>query len=292
MSDQTSTAGLSTALVAGGAGALGEAIAAELARRGFHVALADTDAERGERVMQRLRDAGAQADFYKLDVTEPASWIQLRDELQQDWPQLDMFVAAAGILEVNDFEKTTLERHTEVIAVNLLGTMNGCHTLIPWLKSHPSGSHIVLVASCVAFLTAPWSASYNASKAGVLALAESLTAEFAPFSIQVTTACPAFFTSDLFASARIADPALARLISKLVRNSPLTAPGLARRICDAAQRGHPYVVVPWRTYGLWWLKRLLPSICVRKIGRDGHRFRARSEAALARQQDETNPQNR
>jgi NAD(P)-dependent dehydrogenase (short-subunit alcohol dehydrogenase family) len=271
-----------TAIVSGGAGALGSEIALELSRRGYRVALADKDISRGEDIAQRIRNDGRHATFHALDVTEPSSWIALRDTLQREWSQLDMFVSAAGILTVGDFERTPLARHAEVVSVNLLGTIHGCHTLTPWLKAHRSGSHMVLVASCAGFLTMPWSSSYNASKAGVLALGETLAAEFFSLPVRVTTACPAFFPSGLFEKAQIDDPALARLASKLVRNSKLTPQGVALRICEAALKGEPYVVMPRRTYWLWRFKRLLPALCTRRIGRDAHRHRANADAAIAR----------
>ena len=77
-----------------------------------------------------------------------------------------------------------------VVDVNLLGVARGCHTFTPLLKEQRSG-HIVNVASLAGLVHGPGMASYNATKAGVVAISETLSFELGPWGIDVSVICPA-----------------------------------------------------------------------------------------------------
>ncbi len=201
-------------------------------------------------------------------------------ELQSSWPRLDVLINAAGITVIGDFCQTDMEQQRRIIDVNLLGTMMGCHAMCPWLVAHPQRSHLVNIASCAAFLNFPWAAAYNASKAGVLALSETLAAEFATSPMHVCAVCPGFFDSQLFSYANQCDESLVEVVRKLVNRSCLTADRVALSVWQAMQRNKPYVVVPWRVAWSCQMKRLFPARTMRQVAVAGQKLRSRCAAKV------------
>ena len=273
--NSVSVTSVKTALITGAAGALGSALARQFASQGFAVAIADRDEAGGRKVAEELSHVGGGSQFTQLDVTSRVDWERTLAQLQQHWDRLDVLVNCAGTLAVGDFGTVAAEDYCRIINVNLMGTIHGCHVFCPWLKASPGTTHIVNVASCAAFLTLPFSAEYNSSKAGVLALSETLAAELAPYSVQVTTACPAFFRSKLLTELEIRDPLLDKLIGKLTARSRISPESVAQQVWDAMQRRRPYVVTPLMTRLFWWQKRLLPGWATRGLSRRAWELRDR-----------------
>ena len=275
------TSATRTAVVTGGAGTLGAAIARLLVQHAYQVAIVDSQADQAKRVVEQLRASGGDADFFELDVRDALAWQALREELQARWPLLDVLVNAAGITVIGDFCQTEMSQQRQVIDVNLLGTMTGCHAMCPWLMTHPRRSHLINIASCMAFLNFPWAAAYNASKAGVLALSETLAAEFTNSPLHVCAVCPGFFESQLFAYADQHDLSLMEVVGKLVSRSELTADHVARRVWHAMQRNKPYVIVPRRVAWMCQMKRLFPARTMSRVAAVGQKLRAKGAAKAA-----------
>jgi short-subunit dehydrogenase len=116
--------------------------------------------------------------------------------------------------------------------------------------------------------------AYNASKAAVISLSETLGQEHAADGIQVTAAMPGFFRTRLLEHARAADTALAGA-RKIMQASNLEAPPVALEILVRAAAGRTYVVLPAEYRKLWRFKRIAPA----RFQRFMVRFREKREAA-------------
>lgn len=184
------------ALVTGGAGGLGQAIAAALAAQGAAVAVADLPARRDdvEAIAQRL----PRAVGVSVDVTDAANIRGAVQAAVQAFGSLDVMVCNAGL----NVRKPTLEV-TEadwdaVLDVNLRGVFFSAQAAAAQMVEQGHGGKIVSIASIMGLVgSVSSSAAYCASKAGVVNLTRVLAIEWARHDIQVNSVAPTFVRTPL-----------------------------------------------------------------------------------------------
>jgi short-subunit dehydrogenase len=191
----------------------------------------------------------------------------LRERLQSDWAHLDLLVNNAGVAGAGEVGKFSLDDWRWIIDVNLYNGIYGCHTFVEWLKQNPRGAHIINTASMAAIASAPGMAGYNVSKAGMLALSETLYAELLPHNVGVTVLCPAFFATNLLKQGRWAQDNLKLVAERAFQVSKLTAEHVADQAVRAMHRKQLYVVTPFSSRMHWWIKRLMPQRFFNKVGK-------------------------
>lgn len=269
------------ALVTGAAGSLGAAVCQDLLRRQFHVLAVDHRAEAGRRLVEELRAWPSALEFCELDVRSPEAWGGLVEKLRRDGKGLALLANAAGTLAVGELEDCAAETIKDVLDVNLLGTMLACRACMQLLKATaPPGGRILNIGSSNAFLPIPWSAAYNASKAGICGFSESLAAELWESQVRVTVVCPGFFKSGLFDTVPPEPAALKRILEKLIARSTITAGDVASIAIDQCLRGRRWVVMP-RTVTWWWRwSRWFPDRVFQSVARQAWQARRREEARL------------
>jgi short-subunit dehydrogenase len=119
--------------------------------------------------------------------------------------------------------------------------------------------------------------SYNVSKAGVVALSDTLRSELAPFGVRTTLVCPGFVRTNLASSARSSDPALADLTTTLVTRSKLSPEDVAVKVVTAVDHGR-YLVLTEPVGRLAWLaKRYAPALVHGRTVAAAHRLHRRIE---------------
>ena len=268
-----------TVAIVGGASGLGKAISLIYALRGWEIAILDSDPNASKSTVSQITEMGVSAKYYPINAADAAAWPATRESLQSRWEHLDLLINCAASLCVGETGKLPLESHQATIDVTLSGTVFACETLAPWMRQNPRSAHIVNVASCASFLGMPWSASYNAAKAGVVAYSETLFTEFADGGVGITVACPGFFASHLFANADYSDDELEQTVGYVVGKSTVDATAMAESICRAVDRRQLYVYAPARVWRLWWMKRLVPHRLLRSISQKSRRLRRRFAAS-------------
>lgn len=256
-----------TALVTGTASGLGRAIAVALARAGYRIVLTDVNDAGNQETLTLVQAAGGEGHVEHLDVSDPEAWQQLRDKLQAVWPQLDLLVNNAGVGMGGDVGQLPIGDWRFIINVNLYGPIFGCHTMVDWLKRNPRGAHIVNVASLAVVVSAPGMAAYNATKAGVLALSETLYGELKPHNIGVTAVCPDFFDTNISRNARFQTVQQKKLAERLTSGGRMTADDVARKILRAIERKQLYLFVPWMAGLIWRFKRFSPVWALNTVSR-------------------------
>jgi short-subunit dehydrogenase len=145
----------------------------------------------------------------------------------------------------------------------LFGVVWGCQAAVPHLRA--AGSGLVLnVASSAGFAAAPQMSAYNATKAAVISLTETLAAELAGTGIQASVAMPGFFSTHLLSTMRA--PAEQRAMAqRIMQSSGEDATTAARAILAAAASGRLHIVWPGKYRLAWRMKRLFPAWFVRRI---------------------------
>lgn len=217
-------------LVTGAASGLGRAIATRYRRAGWRVLVSDVDGEAASATAKEL-----EADAIKLDVTADDDWATARDWCEREWGGLDVLVNNAGVAAGGRFEKIGMADWDWIWEINVKGVVRGCRTFTPDFKARGSG-HLVNVASLAAIMNLPAMSSYNVTKAAVLSLSETLRLELEPYGVHTTAVCPGFVRTNLETRLRSPDPAIAKLMHKLMVSSKVTADDVAEQVFDAVAR--------------------------------------------------------
>ena len=251
------------AFVTGAASGLGRAIAMELAGAGWRLGILDVSAERLGEAERTLRDTGATTHAYAGDVAQEDFVARSVADFAQRAGGLDLMVNNAGVAAAGSVEATPAPDWRWITDINLLGVVWGCQAAVPLMRE--AGAGLVLnVASAAGFAGSPQMSAYNATKAAVISLSETLAAELGGSGVQASVAMPGFFSTRLVDGMR-APPQESAMAQRLMANSGHDASDAARAILAAAARGDLHIVWP-REYRLAWrLKRLFPGWFVRRV---------------------------
>src|SRR6266849_7840478 len=138
------------AFLSGAARGIGGATARLMAAAGAKVAIGDVLDERGRQTAKEIEQAGGQALYVSLDVTQEASWAAAIDATVKKFGKLDVLVNNAGIFNGKGVEEASLDEWHKLVAVNLTGVVLGTRAALPHLrergKTSPHGSAIVNLA--------------------------------------------------------------------------------------------------------------------------------------------------
>jgi 2-deoxy-D-gluconate 3-dehydrogenase len=189
------------AIVTGGNGGLGYAMASGLAEAGAQLALFGRDAAKGADAVARLRAAGHQAAFSAVDVTNEAAVRAGIAGVVAQTGRLDILVNNAGQALRQRPEDYTLADWHRVIDTNLTSAFLMCNAAYPHMKASGGGS-IINIASILAQLAAPFSAVYSASKAGLLQFSRGLATAWAAEGIRCNAILPGWIETELTEAAR------------------------------------------------------------------------------------------
>lgn len=243
--------------ITGGASGLGRALALRYAQEGARVCIGDINPDIGQTTEQEICEAGGEGLFLPCDVRRIADLEKVRSELEQRWGGVDVVVNNAGVATAGSIEDSTLADWEWILDINVLGVVRGCKVFTPLFKQQGQGV-FVNVASMAGLMLAPMMDSYNVSKAGVIALSETLSMELRDDGIQVCCVCPSFFQTNLTEGMRSDLPGIQQNIAKLMKRSELSAEDIAEQIVKAVNDGEFWVLPHQRERRLWKLKRHAP----------------------------------
>lgn len=165
------------AIITGGGGGIGVAIADTLSERGWRVANLDLSPEgRGDiRLAVDVRDEGAVSDAV--------------EHVENELGPIDGVVAAAGVVSEAPFSELEAKEWRRVLDVSLSGTYHLFRAVIPRMAERGEGSAVAL-SSGYARSGYRFGGHYAAAKAGVEALVKSLALEFGPDGVRVNAVAP------------------------------------------------------------------------------------------------------
>ncbi len=180
------------AFITGAASGIGAGTARRFAEEGAQVALADVQAEAGERLRSELVGLGHQAIYVDCDVSSPAAVQQAIDTTVAHWGRLDIVFANAGINGVwTPIEELQPDEWDRTLDINLKGTYLTVHYAVPYLKQAGGGSIIITssVNGTRTFST-PGASAYSTSKAGQVAFMKMIALELGRHHIRCNAICP------------------------------------------------------------------------------------------------------
>jgi len=233
------------ALVTGGARGIGRAIALRLAEEGADVAINyQYTKEHAEKVSKLIDQIGTRDELDRLslmidqmDSKEQAKEVsklidsmgkhsvicqanvndyeqvnRMRDQVVDQFGKIDILVNNAGIVRDKSFVKMTPQMWTEVLSVNLDGTFYCTKAVIEGMLERKYG-RIVNISSVIGRMGNRGQANYAASKAGMIALTQTLAKEFANKGITVNAVAPGFIETDMLRSVQkeVMDKILAQI---------------------------------------------------------------------------------
>ncbi len=243
------------AVITGAGSGFGRAIALILAERGARLLLADKHEGPARETADLARQRGArEARAVRCDVTRIEDVERLAKSRNG---AVDLVVNNAGVGSGGAVGTAPIDDWRWTLDVNLFGVIHGCHVFVPLLREQGHG-HVLNVASAAGLVSMPEMGAYNVSKAGVVALSETLAAELEGSGVGVTVLCPTFFQSNIIANGRFQDGAQRRRGLKLVANGK-TAESVARASLAAIDARRLYCVPMVDGRLLWTLKRLAPE---------------------------------
>jgi len=176
-------------LVTGAAGGIGSAIAHRLAAEGAVVQVADLDEGQVARTVEEIVLAGGRAEPRAFDLADAEASSTAVQEMIDDHGRVDVLVNNAGINRRGALLELGPEDWTATFAVNVEAVVQLCRAVLPTMITAGQGA-IVNTASQWGLSPAPGHVAYNASKAAVVSLTQSMARDYAPAGIRVNAVCP------------------------------------------------------------------------------------------------------
>lgn len=175
-------------IVTGAAAGIGKATAERIASEGGHVFCLDVIEAGLSQTVEGIIKAGGKADWALCDVGNLESIQGAVKTAISIMGAIDVLVNVAGVIKMQNFERSTDDNWHRIIGINLTGTYWMCRETIPYLLA--TKGNIVNVSSTSAIRGLPWGAAYAASKGGVSAMTKSIAVEFAKQGLRANTVCP------------------------------------------------------------------------------------------------------
>jgi NAD(P)-dependent dehydrogenase (short-subunit alcohol dehydrogenase family) len=200
------------ALITGGGGEIGGAIARLFGREGAEIAIADLEPDKAQSVARSIVDAGGRARGFGADVADEASAKDAVARTIEAFGKLTTLVnVAATATPDGTVETLSLEQWNKAIAVNLTGAFLMCKFAVPELRRSGGGS-IINIASQLGHLGVPARAPYCTTKAALIHFTRILAMDHAADNIRANTISPGFILTER-SSARAGGKERARVVN-------------------------------------------------------------------------------
>jgi NAD(P)-dependent dehydrogenase (short-subunit alcohol dehydrogenase family) len=240
------------AVITGGAGGLGMALARACAGHGMKLVLADVDPAA---LAAAARTLGSEVAVVTAvtDVMRRESVEALAALAYERFGAVHLLFNNAGVGLSKSVAETSANDWSWVLGVNLWGVIHGIAAFLPRMQAQAEESRIVNTGSAAGFLSDPGMAAYGVSKHGVVVISETLQKELAASGsrVGVTVLCPAFFPTGITSSERVrpadlasprsdVDRGVREQLDAAVRKGRLSADDVARMALEAVRAGELY----------------------------------------------------
>ncbi|WP_426811427.1 SDR family NAD(P)-dependent oxidoreductase [Pseudomonas sp. WOUb67] len=177
------------AIVTGGAGGIGAAIASRLASEGATVVVSDVNLKAAQAVVQAIEAEGGKALAMVADIASGEACRGLVQAVASEFGRIDVLVNNAGINRRGNLLALSEDDWHSSFAVNLDAMFHLCRAVLPGMIEGGGGA-IVNTASQWGLYPAPGHIAYNVTKAAVASFTQNLARDYAPQKIRVNAVCP------------------------------------------------------------------------------------------------------
>ena len=217
------------AVITGGNSGIGLATAKEFVEQGAHVVISGRDRKTLD---EAVREIGNGVLAVRADVSKLADIDELVSAVATNFGRIDVLFVNAGVGKFAPLEQMTEELYDSIIDINLKGAFFTVQKALPLLAD---GASIVLNTSIAAHIGRPIGTSvYSASKAALLSLARTLSAELVGRNIRVNAISPGPVTTPIFGRTGLPPEALEQLRGQIEAGIPMKRFGRPEEIAKAA----------------------------------------------------------
>ncbi|CAG0977151.1 MAG: 2,5-dichloro-2,5-cyclohexadiene-1,4-diol dehydrogenase [Candidatus Methanoperedens nitroreducens] len=178
-------------IITGGGSGIGRETGILFAKEGAKVVIADVNEKAGAETVELIKNAGGEAFFARLDVSNREQAKQVVKETIAKYGRLDVLINNAGIIQDALVVKMTEEQWDKVIDINLKGPFNCIQAVVGQMISQGSGV-ILNISSIVALYGNVGQTNYAATKAGLVGMTKTLAKELGKKGIRVNAVAPGF----------------------------------------------------------------------------------------------------
>ncbi|MBW0107064.1 SDR family NAD(P)-dependent oxidoreductase, partial [Pseudonocardia sp. KRD291] len=164
-------------------------IATTLGAHGFHVAVADLNAEAAQETVSAITDAGGTAMAVQTDVTDTGSVAAAVKTVTDELGPIEIAVNNAGWDDFMKFVDTSEDFWDRILDINFKGMLRVCHSVVPGMIERGFG-RIVNVGSDAGRVGSSLEAVYSGAKGGTIAFTKTLAREVATKGVTANTVCP------------------------------------------------------------------------------------------------------
>ena len=196
-----------TAVVTGGNGGIGLAMATGMAEAGASIVVAGRNGEKNANAVAALVEIGATAASFEIDVTDEGACAAMMAFAKERFDRIDILVNNAGTNIRKAPETLSVAEWSTVLNTNLTSAFVCSQAVYPYL-CEAGGGKIINIGSMYSLFGAPMVVAYSASKGGIVQMTKSLAAAWAKDNIQVNAVLPGWIDTDLTRQARVDLPEL------------------------------------------------------------------------------------
>ncbi|MDD9939944.1 MAG: SDR family NAD(P)-dependent oxidoreductase [Myxococcales bacterium] len=250
------------AVITGGAGGIGRALAMECAAAGMDVALADVDEPGMAETASEVAKLGRRALCIPTDVRKAGAVQALLDRTLAELNGCHLMVNNAGVFSAVPLVETTAAQYQRSIDINIGGVVHGSRIFGAHFAQQGQG-HLVNTASAAGLFPVPGMSAYSLTKYAVVGYTLQLRWELASRGVGVTVLCPGTVKTDIVLREGVGfKPEEAR---KLIRDAP-GPERLARKTLRAVRRNRPMVRYGPDAYAMS-LMQFLPLWLIDPLGK-------------------------
>ncbi|MEO9782102.1 MAG: SDR family NAD(P)-dependent oxidoreductase [Sedimentitalea sp.] len=238
-----------TAVISGGAGGLGRALAERLQARGYRTILLDLNVDGLDETACQLPIA--------CDLTDPEQLAAAKGLILRDCPSIDLVIYNAGITQIGAFSDMQESTHRKVFEVNYFSATALASALLQPVRA-AGGTHLA-ISSVAGFAPLFHRTSYAASKHALEGFFKSLRSEEAPHGVRCQIAAPSFVATNV-GNAQLRADGTSRPGAAPDGVDYMTAEQAADAIVRGLDRRAPLIPVGRVALLAWWINSLSPRL--------------------------------
>jgi 2-hydroxycyclohexanecarboxyl-CoA dehydrogenase len=263
------TLGGALALVTGAGSGIGREVALSLAGHGVRVLAVDIAGDAAEKTAVECGEVGPEAQGLTCDVGDPDDVVRLAERVHETLGPLDILVNNAGVGMSARLADMSVDDWQWIRRVNIDGVVHGCLAFGPPMLERRHG-HVVNVSSALAWVPHGTEPAYVATKAAVLALSQSMRADWGPRGVGVSAICPGVINTPIIDTSRFRGRQLdeRESLTKAFRRGK-SPEVVARDVVRAIREDRAVVPVGADARLGMWIHRLFPVRLQQAVARVG-----------------------